>query len=69
MASTYIACGYCLNKNTLDSFKTCDKNELLNEFGNRMLDNFCSGRAIEDPSMISAFNVLMYSVGYFHFLN
>lgn len=58
----YIARGYCLNKNTLDSFKTCDKNDLLKEFGERMLDDFRSGKALEDPSLISAFNILMYSV-------
>ncbi|XP_027847800.2 ubiquitin-like modifier-activating enzyme ATG7 isoform X1 [Aphis gossypii] len=56
-----IARGYCLNKNTIDSFKTCDKNELLKEFGGRLLDDFQSGRAIEDPSLIPTFDILMYT--------
>ncbi|XP_060850053.1 ubiquitin-like modifier-activating enzyme ATG7 [Rhopalosiphum padi] len=57
----YIARGYCLNKNTIDSFKTCDKNELLKGFGERLLDDFQSGRAIEDPSIILTFDVLMFT--------
>lgn len=61
----YIARGHCLNKNTLDSFKACDKKELLKEFGERMLDDFHSSRAIEDPTMIPAFNVLIYSASFF----
>lgn len=61
-SSKYVARGYCLNKNTIDSFKNCDKNDLLKEFGKRMLDDFHSGRAIEDPTMIPAFDILMYSV-------
>jgi len=60
-----IARGYCLNKNTIDSFKMCDKNELLKEFGGRLLDDFQSGRAIEDPSLIPTFDILMYTVSYF----
>ncbi|VVC38452.1 Ubiquitin-like modifier-activating enzyme Atg7, N-terminal,Ubiquitin-like modifier-activating enzyme [Cinara cedri] len=61
VSSKYVARGYCLNKNTLESFKNCNKTELLKEFGERMLDDFRSGRAIEDPSMIPAFDILMYS--------
>ncbi|XP_025423937.1 ubiquitin-like modifier-activating enzyme ATG7 isoform X2 [Sipha flava] len=60
-SSKYIAHGHCLNKNTIDSFKNCDKNELLKEFGERMLNDFRSGKAIEDPSIIPVFDILMYS--------
>lgn len=58
----YFARGHCLNKNTLEAFKSSDKNKLLKEFGEHMLNDFCSGRAIEDPSKILAFHLLMYSV-------
>lgn len=65
VAFKYVARGHCLNKNTLESFKNCDKTELLKEFGERMLNDFRFGRAIEDPSLIPAFDILMYSVSYF----
>lgn len=61
-STKFVARGHCLNKNTLEAFKTCDKRELLREFGKRVLDDFGSGRAIDDPTAIPAFNVLMYSV-------
>lgn len=67
--SKYIARGHFINKNTVESFKTCDKHELLKEFGEHMLDDFHSGRAIEDPSMIPAFDILMYSVSVFSYNN
>lgn len=54
-----------LNKNSLDSFNNCDKNALLKEFGEHMLDDLHSGRAIDDPCIISVFNLLIYSVSYF----
>ncbi|XP_050539864.1 ubiquitin-like modifier-activating enzyme ATG7 [Daktulosphaira vitifoliae] len=60
-STNFIARGYCLNKNTLDSFKNCDKNELLKDFGNRLLDDFLSGNAIEDPTLIPTFNILTHS--------
>lgn len=62
----YFALGHCVNKNTLEAFKNCDKNELLKEFGQQMLDDFRSGRAIEDPSLIMAFDVLMFTVSCFN---
>ncbi|XP_050433414.1 ubiquitin-like modifier-activating enzyme ATG7 [Adelges cooleyi] len=60
-STNYVARGHCIHRNTLDSFKNCDKSELLKNFGEQLLDDFRSGRAVKDPSLIPAFNILMYS--------
>lgn len=49
------------NKNTIDSFKECDKKCLLEQSGKQIWEDIVSGKAIEDPSLLSRFLLLTYA--------
>ena len=53
--------GQLKNTNTLEEFRTCDKRLLLDAQGNQIWDDIISGRAIEDPSLISRFLLLAHA--------
>jgi len=53
--------GQLKNTNTLDEFRTCDKRSLLDAHGNQIWEDIISGRAIDDPSLISRFLLLTHA--------
>lgn len=53
--------GTLYNTNTLQSFKSTDKKALLDQVGNEIWEAIKSGRAIEDPSLLSSFLLLTYA--------
>lgn len=58
----YPARGYILNKNTLESFKTCDKIALLKQFGASLQESITSGAALETPHLLVSFIILTFGV-------
>ncbi|XP_069795970.1 ubiquitin-like modifier-activating enzyme ATG7 isoform X4 [Narcine bancroftii] len=53
--------GTLYNTNTLQSFKSTDKKALLEQVGKEIWEDIKSGRAIEDPSILSTFLLLTYA--------
>ena len=53
--------GQLKNTNTLDEFRTCDKRALLDAQGSKIWDDIVSGRAIDNPSLISQFLLLAHA--------
>lgn len=53
--------GSLFNTNTLDSFKEVDKKALLDKIGSEIWESVTSGRAVEDPSLLSRFLLLTYA--------
>ncbi|XP_059800046.1 ubiquitin-like modifier-activating enzyme ATG7 isoform X2 [Hypanus sabinus] len=53
--------GTLYNTNTLQSFKSTDKKTLLEQVGKEIWEAIKSGRAIEDPSLLSTFLLLTYA--------
>ena len=58
---SFVIYGQLKNTNTLEEFRTCDKRALLDAQGNRIWDDIISGRAIDDPSLISRFLLLTHA--------
>lgn len=54
--------GVIKNFNTVESFKNCDKNELLRLEGERLLSSITNGSVLEDPTKLSTFLLLSYAV-------
>lgn len=50
------------NKNQMNEFKTCDKQALINEEGKLIWADVTSGACLADPSLLSRFFVLSFSV-------
>lgn len=57
----YPAYGYLLNKNTLESFKACDKVALLNQFGAFLQETIANGTALEKPYLLVSFVILTFA--------
>lgn len=57
----YSARGYCLNRNTIESFKQCDKTDLLNEYGKVLKQTLVSEEVIDDPSHLATFLILSFA--------
>ena len=53
--------GQLKNTNTLEEFRACDKRSLLDAQGNQIWDDIVSGRAIDDPSLMSRFLLLTHA--------
>lgn len=53
--------GTICNKNTIEDFKNCDKNQLLREEGLKLLKDFQNEATLEDPSRLSRFVVLSFA--------
>ncbi|RZF34406.1 hypothetical protein LSTR_LSTR016198, partial [Laodelphax striatellus] len=58
---TNVARGYCINKNTLESYKGCDKTELASMYGQRLKNQMCNGEVLDDPSLLSSFILLTHA--------
>lgn len=56
------AYGILLNKNTLETFKNCNKITLLEEIGQELWQSITSGEALNNPALLSRFFVLTYAV-------
>jgi hypothetical protein len=56
------AYGTLLNKNTLETFKSCNKIALLEELGQELLQSITSGEALNNPALLSRFFLLTYAV-------
>jgi hypothetical protein len=56
------AYGTLLNKNTLETFKNCKKNTLLEELGQELWHSITSGEALNNPALLSRFFLLTYAV-------
>jgi ubiquitin-like modifier-activating enzyme ATG7 len=54
--------GILKNLNTIESFKNCDKAELLRKEGENLLRNIENGSVLEDPSKLVSFILLTYAV-------
>lgn len=48
--------------NTIESFKNCDKAELLKNEGRRLLDSIKNGSCLQDPTKLVTFSLLTFSV-------
>lgn len=54
--------GHISNKNTIEQFKNCNKNDLINEEAKRFWRDLKDGLVLEKPSMLNFFVVLSFSV-------
>ena len=57
----YNSSGVLLNTNTLDSFKSCDKKQLLVDAGKKIWEAIVSGTAVNDPSLLNHFLLLTFA--------
>lgn len=58
----YLKCkGMIYNKNTIEEFRGCDKNALMQTQGNTVADIIKSGDWIRDPSQLNSFLILSYA--------
>ncbi|XP_033097274.1 ubiquitin-like modifier-activating enzyme ATG7 [Anneissia japonica] len=57
----FLCNGTLFNTNTLDDFKTLDKKNLMETCAQQMWTDITSGKAIEDPSILSQFLLLTYA--------
>ncbi|XP_020105546.1 ubiquitin-like modifier-activating enzyme atg7 [Ananas comosus] len=53
--------GVLLNTNTLPSFRTLDRESLLQKEAKKILEDICSGKVEEDPGVLSSFLVISYA--------
>lgn len=53
--------GILLNKNTLETFKNCNKIALLEEHGQELWQSITSGKALDNPALLSRFFLLTYA--------
>ncbi|KAG8224919.1 hypothetical protein J437_LFUL006278 [Ladona fulva] len=60
-ATSLPANGILLNKNTLESFKECDKLNLLESYGTELVNQMKNGDAVEKPSLLCKFILLTFA--------
>lgn len=53
----------------MNEFKTCDKQALINDEGKLIWADVTSGACLDDPSLLSRFFVLSFSVGSINLLS
>ncbi|XP_071444046.1 ubiquitin-like modifier-activating enzyme ATG7 [Hetaerina americana] len=53
--------GILLNTNTLESFKECNKTELIKNYGMELWEQAINGEAFQNPSLLSKFILLTYA--------
>lgn len=61
-SSGLIAHGQHINKNTVERFRNCDKNELLSTYGEELYTRMKTGEAADDPSKLVSFVLLTFAV-------
>jgi hypothetical protein len=55
--------GILINKNTIETFRNCDKDKLLQEHGQMLEQAVASGEALENPSLVvGRFILLTFAV-------
>lgn len=54
------------NKNTIEDFKNCDKNILLQKEGERIWEHIKNGDCINNPSLLTSFVLLSFGVSMFY---
>lgn len=52
------------NKNTIESFKDCDKSKILKEEGEKLFENIVNGKCLDDPSLLVSFALLSFAVSH-----
>ncbi|XP_055918197.1 ubiquitin-like modifier-activating enzyme ATG7 [Eupeodes corollae] len=57
----YTAIGTLYNKNTIEDFKECDKNALLQAEGHKFLDDIATGTILDDPRLLARFIILSFA--------
>lgn len=57
----YTAIGTLYNKNTIEEFKECDKNALLQVEGQKFLDDIATGAILDDPRLLARFMILSFA--------
>ncbi|ESO95826.1 hypothetical protein LOTGIDRAFT_116619 [Lottia gigantea] len=60
-ARSFISHGVLYLKNTIEGFKECDKKLLLEEKANQIWQDIKTGKAVEDPTLLSRFILLAYA--------
>ena len=58
---TYLCQGQIFNLNTIEAFKSCDKVEFLRKRCTDVWAKICDGSALDKPSLLNTFAVLMFS--------
>lgn len=58
---SYVAHGSVLDLNTIESFKSHDRSAMIKEGLKSTVNAIISGEALQDPSLLSTFQILMYS--------
>ncbi|XP_005180237.1 ubiquitin-like modifier-activating enzyme ATG7 [Musca domestica] len=53
--------GTIYNKNTIEEFKTCDKNTLMREEGLKLIEGFQTDAILDDPSLLARFFILSFA--------
>lgn len=53
--------GHLINYNTVEQFRACDKAAQLQQAGHNIWQSIRDGRALQDPSLLNTFLVLMYA--------
>lgn len=56
----YLAPGSLLTVNTIETFKNWDRAKLIRDKQQEICDSILSGTAVKNPSILSAFQILMY---------
>ncbi|XP_073845173.1 autophagy-related 7 [Musca autumnalis] len=57
----YKSHGTIYNRNTIEEFKTCDKNALMREEGLKLIHNFTTDAVLDDPSLLARFFILSFA--------
>ncbi|XP_061391359.1 ubiquitin-like modifier-activating enzyme ATG7 [Musca vetustissima] len=57
----YKSHGTVYNKNTIEEFKTCDKNALMKTEGLKLIEAFKTDAVLDDPSLLARFFVLSFA--------
>ncbi|CAH3114652.1 unnamed protein product [Pocillopora meandrina] len=58
---TYPMQGTLINTNTIEAFRTYNKMELIQSFGQKIWDNVKSSKALEDPSVLCQFVLMTFA--------
>ncbi|XP_022783406.1 LOW QUALITY PROTEIN: ubiquitin-like modifier-activating enzyme ATG7 [Stylophora pistillata] len=58
---TYPMQGTLINTNTIEAFRTYNKMELIQSFGQKIWDTVKSGKALEDPSVLCQFVLMTFA--------
>jgi Ubiquitin-like modifier-activating enzyme ATG7 N-terminus len=63
----FLCHGYLRNTNTKETFTDIDKQVVISEAGRKIWEAITTGKALEDPSLLTPFILLTFAV-FYHFL-